>query len=43
MLATDELVASLTAEVEHQNDAVNPSQLKDLESKGPTSPSRPVN
>jgi len=33
-LATDELVASLTAQLEHQKDTVNPSQLKDLESKG---------
>jgi hypothetical protein len=42
-VATDELVASLTAELEHQKDAVNPSQLKDLESKGAPLPSRPVN
>ena len=33
-LATDELVASLTAQLEHQKDTVNPSQLKELESKG---------
>lgn len=32
--ATDELVASLTAQLEAQKDSVNPSQLKDLESKG---------
>lgn len=32
--ATDELVASLTAQLEAQKSSVPPSQLKDLESKG---------
>ena len=32
--ATDELVASLSAQLDHQKESVNPSQLKDLESKG---------
>ena len=31
--ATDELVANLTRQLETQKDAVNPSQLRDLESK----------
>jgi hypothetical protein len=34
IVATDDLVASLTAQLEVQKDVVNPSQLKDLESKG---------
>jgi hypothetical protein len=31
--ATDELVASLTAQLEAQKDAVNPTELKSFESK----------
>lgn len=34
MVAADELVASLTAQLENQKTAVTSSQLKDLESKG---------
>ena len=33
-LATDDLVASLTAQLDAQKDSVNPSALKDLETKG---------
>lgn len=33
ILATDDLVASLTAQLQAQKDAVDPSQLKDLELK----------
>lgn len=33
-VATDELVASLTAELKAQKESVQPSQLKYLESKG---------
>ena len=31
---TDELVASLTAQLEAQKDTVNPSELRELQSKG---------
>lgn len=34
IIATDDLVASLTAQLETRKDSVNPSQLKDLELKG---------
>jgi hypothetical protein len=34
MVAADDLIADLTAQVGHQKDSVKPSQIKELESKG---------